>query len=457
MSAPEPAPGLERRAARFVEDHRLVGASVGVVIDGSLAWSRGFGWLDLDRDPRPDEHTLYRIASITKTFTATAIVQLRDEGRLRLDDPLAAHVPEFARATNPFGPIEDVTLRRLLMHHSGLMGDTPGMDDEKHFFPPTDEVLASAERIRVAIPPASAYKYSNLGFQLLGEVVARASGTPFTDYVAHHITGPLGMDATTFDPRGPLAPRVARGYDARAFSDHVPGAARLSPAGLEADGGLYSSVADLARWIAFETGRLPGSEDVLAEASRREMQRPAIIADEGWTEGQGLGWYTTRRGDTMLVGHDGELNGFSTSIRFEPRRGVGAIVLLNGVGLPDGLAFDLAEVVLDERGDAAAAARPRPSPVPETLAPYLGAYVVPEFGDRASVEWRDDRLVLLVGGERGERRELEPLGPHSFVVEGGRDAGEHLVFECDDEGRVTGMRKSGYSYVRLRTARPPRA
>ncbi|HEX2234791.1 MAG TPA: serine hydrolase domain-containing protein, partial [Actinomycetota bacterium] len=222
---------------------------------------------------------------------------------------------------------------------------------------------------------------------------------------------------------------------------------------------LYSSVADLARWIAFQTGRLPGSDEVLSASSRAEMQRPVVIADDGWTEGQGLGWYTTRRGDTMLAGHDGELNGFSTSIRFDPRRGVGAIVLLNGIGSPGDLAFDLAEAVLDERGDASPARR-RPSPVPDALAPFLGAYVMPEFGDRASVEWRDDRLVIVVAGDLGEEcRDLEPLGPGSFAVgrDGGRGAGEHVLFERDGNGRVTGMEMGGYSYVRLRPARPPRA
>ena len=119
---------LEAIAASFVTEHRLPGAAVGIVRDGGLAWSHGYGFADRDAGRRPDAHTLYRVASITKTFTASSILQLRDAGRLRLDDPLVLHVPEAAAITNPFGPVEDITLRRLLMHTSGMQGEHP-IDD----------------------------------------------------------------------------------------------------------------------------------------------------------------------------------------------------------------------------------------------------------------------------------------------------------------------------------------
>src|SRR4051812_29994988 len=116
---------LEATTASFVTEHRLPGASVGIVRDGRLVWSHGYGFADREHGRRPDARTLYRVASITKTFTACSILQLRDAGRLRLDDPLVLHVPEAAAIANPFGPVEDVTLRRLLLHTSGLQGGQP--------------------------------------------------------------------------------------------------------------------------------------------------------------------------------------------------------------------------------------------------------------------------------------------------------------------------------------------
>jgi CubicO group peptidase (beta-lactamase class C family) len=129
---------LEQRVAAFVREHRLPGASAGIVVGDELAWSFGYGFADVDARRPHDEHTIFRIASITKTFTATAIMQLRDEGRVHLDDPAVAYLPELRAAASPFGAIETVTIRRMLSHESGLMGDPPGarwFHDEYEFRP----------------------------------------------------------------------------------------------------------------------------------------------------------------------------------------------------------------------------------------------------------------------------------------------------------------------------------
>ena len=159
----------------------------------------------------PDADTLFRIASISKTFTAVAVMQLRDEGRLRLDDPYVLHVPEFAAAVNPFGPIEDVTIRRLLTHTSGLQGEPPNRDPREYAMYLPDDLVAAFDRIRVVIPPDSATKYCNLGFELLGILVERLRGQPFREVIAERITGPLGLASTVYDatPEGARpSPRV---------------------------------------------------------------------------------------------------------------------------------------------------------------------------------------------------------------------------------------------------------
>ena len=192
---------LEATAASFVKQQRLPGAAVGVVTGEGLVWFGGIGFADVADRRAPEPTTLYRIASITKTFTGTAIMQLRDDGRLHLDDPAVDHVSELRDGMSPFGPIETLTIRRMLSHESGLQGDPPGTD---WTVPVYEGVVArNLERIAeigIRIPPNTQQKYSNLAYQLLGEIIARVSGMAYVDYVRDKILQPLGMASTAFEP-----------------------------------------------------------------------------------------------------------------------------------------------------------------------------------------------------------------------------------------------------------------
>ena len=177
----EVARELETRATEYVREHRLPGAAAAVVVGDELAWFHGAGFADVPARRPPEPGTLYRIASITKTFTGTAIMQLRDAGRLGLDDAAVDHLPELRDAASPLGPIESVTIRRLMSHESGLMNDPPGTDwDEPRYQGDPLVNLAAASAIGVLLPPNAQQKYSNIGYQLLGEIVARALRHPAT-------------------------------------------------------------------------------------------------------------------------------------------------------------------------------------------------------------------------------------------------------------------------------------
>ena len=434
---------LEAIAASFVSEHRLPGAAVGIVRDGGLAWSHGYGFADRDAGRRPDAHTLYRVASITKTFTASSILQLRDGGRLRLDDPLVRHVPEAAAITNPFGPVEDITLRRLLMHTSGLQGEHPIDDPLAEPFGSIAEVIRDFGRMHVVIPPDTQTKYCNIGFQMLGAVIERVSGMPYADYVHRHLLVPLGLARTAFDPD---PADCAVGYFGRLFSDDLPRAS-LHPSGLfEADGGLWSCVDDLARWSAFWLGS--EHADVLARTTRDEMLRPWIVADEEWKEAQGLCLYWRRHGDQRYVGHAGGLHGFITRFALSPKDGVGAIALLNGMGDAEALAFDLLDLAVTAQRARPLPQPAPPAPLPDAYAPLLGRYVWEEFGDALNVEWRDGALVLVVDEEQ---MTLEPTDdPARFTMRGHgrRPAGDVAWFVLGDDGRARHVNMSGYPFAR---------
>ena len=286
---------------------------------------------------RPD--TLFRIASITKSFTATAVLQLRDEGRLRLDDPLVEHLPEARAIADPHGPIEELTLRRLLTHTSGLQNDVPRGDDpwQVTFYPP-DELVARLDRVEVLARPETGWRYSNLAYELLGVVVSRIAGEPFETYLQRAILEPAGLTSTAHFPAGELAERCATGYGPRRHEDDVRASDPYDSGRLLADGGLWSTVEDLARWLTVHSriaddDRRGDGDRVLDGPTLREMQHPAAFSD--WTYAQGLGWATRRIGEDAWVGHTGSLNGFRAIALFRPKDRLGVIALTNGSARPN--------------------------------------------------------------------------------------------------------------------------
>jgi CubicO group peptidase (beta-lactamase class C family) len=450
---------LEARAATYVKENRLPGAAVGIVHGDELAWSAGVGFADLATRRPPDNETLYRIASITKTFTGTAIMQLRDAGRLHLDDPAVKYVPELRAATSQFGEIEHLTIRRMLSHESGLQSEPPGTDWRlARYEGSIERNLARVSEIGTMVPANTQQKYSNLAYQLLGEIVARVSGTPYVQYIRSAILEPLGMASSAFEPlTGTLAARRAMGYAGRFLSD-VLEIAPTAPT-IYAEGGLWSCVDDLARWISFQfredAGERKGAQ-VLAGRSLIEMHAPRYIGNEEWTEAWCIAWYATRRADVIWVQHSGGLHGFRTDVCFDPKHRVGAIALINGVGDASALAMDLAAIARD----AILAAPPRiepPALMPETYRDLLGIYMADDVGLLIRLEWRDGKLMFVVPDDPAWRPTLSPTGDRDvFMIEpGSRQSGERAVFGRLPDGRVASVFLAAGTYQRLDRVQAP--
>lgn len=441
---------------------RIPGIAAGIVLDGELAWSEGFGVADLDSGRKADSKTLFRVASITKTFTGAAIMRLRDEGKLSLDDPLARHIPEFRRAKARRGSIEQVTLRRLLSHHSGLVSEAPFDYWHTLEFPTRAQVLDSLEYVEVALEPDRRWKYSNLGFGLLGEVVARVSGQPYEKYVSSTILKPLGLTSTMFELNSTARSQFATGYDPDPYSDRPVQAVHSSMAGLSAAGGLYTNVENLALWLRLQMSSslrgLPEPADfkaaknaVLSPDTLAEMQRPQIL-EADWKQGYGLPWRSSRSGDRVYVNHGGALPGHRSGLYFDPVRGFGFIFLSNlgwqngpeDVSVP---AMDAVATVLD------GATRPANTfkPVPRTFARLLGSYASRNVLF-TEVEWRADSLRLVCPpGVRSLHApaRLEPTSkPLEFLVVGGRGAGEIGRFRLAGR-KVIAFSLGGVIYERL--------
>ena len=452
---------LEARIGAFRKEHRLPGVAAGLATRDGLQWWHASGFADLDTGRRADQRTLYRVASISKTITATAVMQLRDEGRLGLDDPAIRYLPELADVADPHGSIEDVTIRRLLMHTSGLQGEVPWRDLDRMWLYRPEELAAALPLARVVTRPEVDHKYSNLGFELLGQVVERVAGRPFDEYIHAEILDPLGMTDTVLDPNEEQVTRKAVGYDGRSHDDHPPVARGVDSHYFAADGGLWSSLDDLGRWIGQQLRSDEtlerGEGQVLRGATLKEMHRPSFVADSAWKAAQGLCWYGTRSGETVVVGHSGALWGFISNISFLSSAGVGAIVLLNGIAPASKLSLELVETVLPAIREAEDRAEVTPYVAPpDAWRELLGVYRDPEFGSDYLVEWRDGRLVMLDDGADGPSHELSPTDdPLTFTMRDGRPGGEAFVFSRGDDGRIDRCNAGGYPAMRVDMLRPP--
>jgi len=461
---------LSDRIRHIAADQRVPGVAVGIVRDQALAWSAGFGFADLAARRPVDEHTLFSIASITKTFTAAAIMQLQERKRLGLDEPVGRFLPEFRAVRDRFGPIDQITLRRLLTHRSGLVGEAPTQHWTTGKSPTTAEILATLPRIGIVIEPDSAFKYSNLAFSLLGEVVARVSERSYADYVNDELLRPLGMDASGFELDAARSAKMATGYEPHPYED-LPAKAvaqesgALATNGDLAAGGLRSSVADLAKWIAlqFRTRDRAGERDsadrnvVLSAKSLREMHRVSFV-EADWRSGYGLPWWASRIGDNIYLHHGGAVEGFLTFVAFNKLYRLGVIVLTNATDhfAQEAIAFETLETLMAREKEVRAAAVAPPSiPTPPELSHLLGRYRW-QFGDLL-IEFRNGALVLAIP-PGSSFRPTPPPSPliatdksNVFIASAGRPAGEPITFEVAPDGKVTGfvMGESGYPYRKI--------
>src|SRR3954471_12106813 len=315
MSAPELLSAeLARLVAQEQRRSRLPSVAAAVLRDGEIVWGTAVGVADVSDEREATTDTQYRLGSITKTFTAAAIMQLRDEGKLDLEDTLDTHVDGAAHAP---------TIRRLLSHTSGLQRETH--DDawlNKKFasVPELLETLHQAERV---LPPGARFHYSNLAFALLGIVVERVSGQPYTEYVEQRLLQPLGLKRTSFEPDG----KAARGYLVKPYVEGVWDEAPVETGAWVAAGQMWGTVHDLCRWAVFLADP---DESVLAKRSVEEMRTIQSMADHTrWTAGYGLGLQLFRDGERIISGHTGSMPGFIAFMGTAVDDGVGCALLTN--------------------------------------------------------------------------------------------------------------------------------
>jgi CubicO group peptidase (beta-lactamase class C family) len=349
---------IDRLFAEFATSSHVPGAAWGIVIDGELAHSGSTGVRDVATNAPVDADTVFRIASMTKSFTAMAILKLRDAGKLALDDLAEKYVPELKGLRYPTSDSPRITIRHLLTHSEGFPEDNPWGDQQ---LSESEDALTRMMRdgIPFSNPPGVAYEYSNYGFAILGRIVASASGQSYELYITENILKPLQMTSTTLHPSKVPENRRAIGY--RWEDERWKEEPALPHGSFGEMGGMLTSIRDLSRYVAVYLDAWPPRDGPetgpIGRASLREMQQPwrpsgtRVVHDKSanavhltaGSYGYGLG--VTQTCDyRAMVAHGGGLPGYGSIMRWLPDYGVGIIAFGNltytGWGRVVGEAFD---------------------------------------------------------------------------------------------------------------------
>jgi CubicO group peptidase (beta-lactamase class C family) len=344
-------PELDAFFAKQLANEKLPGLAVGVVVDGELAWSKGYGFADLEAQVPMDADSALRMGSMTKVLTATAVMQLRDEGKLQLGDPAEWYVPELAGVVYPRRDAARMTVSSLLTHSSGLPEWGPYSFTDPGHEVNGAEIRRTLPGTALVLSTGNERNYSNVGMITAGFVVENISGLPYRTYVTERLFRPLGMTASAWNEED-----VPRSHFAKGYVDQ--GGVRTSPknwriGATSPAGGSYSSVRDLSRFIGLQlaawANRDGPDSSVVRRASLREMHMPqftrAVRAgpfddpDSPWlvdfgAYSQGLGWevFSTCDFERVVYKAGGEEDGYSAYMTFLPGEQVGLVVMWNGSG-----------------------------------------------------------------------------------------------------------------------------
>ena len=406
-----------------------------MVRDGALVWAGAHGAHTGGGVPSADLQ--YRIGSITKTMTTVLVLQLREEGRLDLNDTIGQHLPGIGYA--------DRTIRGLLAHSSGMQSEPAGPWWERSPGGSFERLAAGVDDAAAAHAAGTTYHYSNLAFGILGELVARHRGGSWWAQVQQRILTPLGMIRTSYLPQEP----AATGYSVHHFAGTLHEEPAQDTGAMAPAGQVWSTVAGLARWVGF---LVDGHDGVLPRSVVDEMATPQSGSRDG--VGYGLGLRLVGGGSGTLVGHTGSMPGFVAGLFADRGRRTGAVVLANATtGLRSvDLIVELLET-LEELEPTVAAAWEPSAEVPERVDEVLGIW---HWGNTAEAfAWDNGTLAVTALADGRERYRFAPRADGTFVGLSGYHHGETLRVVRNEDGSINHLVCATFVYTR--TPYDPRA
>lgn len=418
---------------------RIPGLSAAIVHDQDLLWSGASGYADVENEEPARADTIYGICSISKLFTGIAVMQLRDQGKVRLNDPVSELLPwfniELAHAGSP-----EITLESMLTHSSGLPreSESPYWMGPDFPFPTQAEIREKLGGQATLYPASLYYQYSNLGLTLAGEIVEERSGQPYEAYIRENLLTPMGLsDTDTGFPTDAREPRIATGYSFPGRDGEIRTMPRYDARGITPAAGFASTALDLAKFASWQFRVRAGSPDeVLAANTLKEMQRVHWM-DWDWGTSWGLAFGIYRDGDRTLTGHGGSCPGFNTRIYVDPISLYGVVVMANR---NNANVNSYASTMLDilEANGTNQNAKEGAGP---DLSDYVGSYDVrPWSGEDMVFKWKDGLAVISLPtmDPLGDLQQLRHVEGDVFrTVRSDEQPGHEVAFIRDESGQVS--------------------
>lgn len=427
------------------------GAVVGIVKDQELVWVGAYGFADLENRVPMDTSLYFSIASNTKMLTALGIAKLRRQGHLHFDDPVYEHVPEILNIQTVAGAHpKDITIRHLLTHTSGLPVEPWYFNWEVR--PAMDEIISNLDKQTLGIPTSVDFKYSNLGYSLLGRTIETISGRSYQDFMKEEVLRPVGMHDSHFKPAEGIP--YARGYQPLFGKVKREPVKLLEYQGWAPGGGLYSNLDDLFRFVAWFIRTYDNRDSTLVDAATlRGMTRVSWVSDS-WDYGVGLGFFIYK-GEEKMVGHGGHNPGFKTDVTILPESRLGIITLTNGEDMPylpddeKSIPAQVIKYIVPHFRDSRPGKK-QPYNVNEEL--YEGIYTG-YWGDYKVYEAAGVLTISRITNDRPDLFQLKiaPAGLHTFRVfseDIGRWRGEMIYFREMKNGQMQTMLMDGTTFYR---------
>lgn len=434
----------------------IPGISMAVIHDQDILWAKGFGFADLENRTLATPQTVYSICSISKLFTSVGVMQLRDEGKLRLDDPVIAHLDWFdIRDAYPEAP--PVTVEGLLTHSSGLPreSDFPYWSAPDFPFPTHDQIVERLAEQEQLYPAFEYFQYSNLGLALAGELISALSDQDYSTYITAQILEPLEMESTTTEiPVAEHGRRMAKGYTAMRRDGERDPVEVFQTRGIAPAAGYASTVEDLGRFASWQFRVLHhDADEILGRNTLREMHRVHWV-DPDWETKWGLGFSTWRANDRTYVGHGGSCPGYRSSFSLDPEGKIAAILMANASGVDAGKFTATAQRILGPAIAAAVDTLTAEEPTDSSLAIYTGTYdLSPWWGESEVILWNGKLAVVSLPTDDPleDLTELEGTGEHTFRrVRDDGSLGEEIRFELRSDGSVLRMWQHSNFWPKIR-------
>ncbi len=431
----------------------IPGMSMGVVYDQDMIWSRGFGFADVSTKKPATPGTIYSICSISKLFTSISIMQLWEQGKLRLDDPIKKYLPWFD-IQDKYPDAPEITIQGILTHSSGLPreADSPYWTGPEHNFPTREQIIERLSGQEELYPADTFFQYSNLGMSLLGEVIAAVSGQVYDVYIEEHILDPLGLKNTTPEiPQDQRGKKLATGYSMKLRDGERKEIPFYLVNGIAPAAGFASTVEDLARFASWQLRLLEkGGQEVLKVNTLKKMHRVHWF-DPDWRTARGLGFSVSRQDEKIQVGHGGSCPGYRTQLSIRPKDKIAVIVMTNAQGVSPSAfgreVFDIvAPAILDVVKNPGKAKQHDP-----VLEKFVGRYDRP-LGGETHVFIKDGDLVMMYfpsDNPSDSLTKLKHIEKNIFRrIRDDDELAEAVIFETAPDGTVTRLISNSQYYIR---------